>query len=162
MSNFNVDEITLSCLVNRKHQKHFVKNKTDESFMSTSFQESIQENLPYLVQRFEYYCTNTPKQPNVQHHLEKLIELLLRERNQTSLEENDMNASLKQGDHCDENDDENEDDGYDRGDEDDDDYMFGSNCKDMISSGQARQPSTIEYWKMQQVFKRPSRKNLTM
>lgn len=136
MSDFDVDKLTLSCLVNRKHHKHLGDTFSTDMFSpKTSYiEEAIQEHLPYLVQKFEYYCTHQSESIKVQHHMEKLIELLLREREDDSNKDHIMEDEYGSK-------------------EKDEETLFGGDCTDLRETGEARQPTAIEYWKMQQVFK---------
>lgn len=146
---FNVDQVTLACLVSNKHKKVLEEmnpqyaallNDTRMSYNSSSpasslFYDTIQENREWLLQTFSFMLDN-PVHTNTK--FQPFVESLLRDRSTghgKKIYEDATYDCISDEEH------------------DDEPVLFGKDCKDLRAEGAAREPSKIEYWKMQHVFR---------
>lgn len=156
---FNVDQVTLACLVSSKHKKALGEmNSQYASLLDNSnqmrqqpatniFYDTVQENRSWLLSTFESMLddptySNLHLQTNgkIQYTFQQYVETLLRDRERSIGPSKKLYADAEY-DYASE--DENEDEPM----------LFGNDCKDLRKEDEARQPSNIEYWKMQQVFR---------
>lgn len=142
-SSFNVDKITLSCLVSSKHKRHLGdKILTSNEWMDYDTRPSvrqelyntIEENREYIMGIFNDLLDTPSQKGKLQHTFEKFIDCLIKEKDLD-------NNSCTIYDDQDEN-------------KEDDETMF-TECVDLRQTEEVREPSKMEYWKMQQLFKRP-------
>tara|TARA_B110000503_G_C7126253_1_gene404745 strand:+ start:504 stop:938 length:435 start_codon:yes stop_codon:yes gene_type:complete len=140
---FNIDKITLSCLVSRKHKRHlgdkilssseWMNYDTTHSFQQELY-NTIEENREYIYKTFCELLDNPCQKEKLQHTFKKFIDCLIYEK--------DLNN--------------NSNSIYDEEDEnkEDDENMF-TECVDLRETEESIKPSKIEYWKMQQLFRKP-------
>ena len=145
-----IDQITLDCLVNRTQYKKYVKQHQHHDTELYSNEQSIlykniakhRTTINNHIQSLLNFPQNNAK---IQEYFESFIEVLFKEEEvEVEEEEEEIQNHIPNENNFIKDD----QDDFDRNAEDEDDALF-ENIPE-------HQPTEIEYWKMQTVFKMPS------
>lgn len=134
-----IDQITLDCLVNRTSYKKYVKQHHEiqaETNEQSILYKNISKHRTILNTHIQSLLDKPQKHAKIQTYFESFIEVLFQEEeieNDIPIENNAKEVIQ---------------DDFDRNAEDEDDTLF-ENIPE-------HEPTEIEYWKMQKVFKMPS------
>lgn len=140
-----IDQITLDCLVNRTQYKKYVKqHQHHDTELYSNEQSILYKNIAKhrtTINNHIQSLLNSPQNnAKIQEYFESFIEVLFKEEEVEVEIQNHIpneNNFIK-----------DDEDDFDRNAEDEDDALF-ENIPE-------HQPTEIEYWKMQTVFKMPS------
>lgn len=131
MASFDVDKLTLECLVNKTSYHKYLAKKEPSTFLENStFLQNIQENKDKLLELISQYIDEPTHIPH--KNMKDLFQTFMIDCLEV-IEKREVSSS-----------DENEDIPKD-------DEMF-SQCDDT----RIEPKNPIEFWKMEQVFKKPN------